>query len=80
MPLPAGDDHARWLRPRPANCSPAMIMACGSDNSFSMHSLTTRRATRFVEATRGMRASDSIVLSRETIARVSSVIIDCLSS
>ena len=52
----------RSLRPRPANCSPAMIIACGSDSSFSMHSLTMRRATRFVDATRGMTASDSSVV------------------
>src|SRR5687768_12151447 len=49
-----------------------MIIACGSDSSFSMHSLTTRRAIRFVEATRGITASDSRVFRRGTIARVSS--------
>ena len=52
----------------PANCSPAMIIACGSDSSFSMHSVTTRRAIRFVDATRGITASDSMVLSLETSA------------
>src|SRR5512140_3371851 len=71
MPLPAGEDHCRALRPRPANCSPAMIIAWGRESSFSMHSLTMRRATRFVEATRGITASDSIRRSRSTIRRVS---------
>src|SRR5438045_6467274 len=71
MPLPGGDDHVRALRPRPANCSPAMIIACGSDSSFSMHSLTMRRATRFVDATRGMTAIDSRVVMRSTMERVS---------
>src|SRR5207253_7089095 len=36
-----------------------------------MHSVTTRRATAFVEATRGISASDSIVRSRATICCVS---------
>src|SRR5213596_2308492 len=67
MPFPAGDDHCRALRPRPANCSPAMIMAFGSDSSLSMHSLTTRRAMRLVEATRGISAIDSRVVRRSTI-------------
>src|SRR5688572_11423629 len=42
MPLPAGEDQRRSLRPRPANCSPAMIIACGRDRSFSVHSGTMR--------------------------------------
>src|SRR5438132_13111641 len=75
MPLSGGDDHERALRPIPANCSPAMIIACGRDNSFSMHSATMRRATRFVDARRGTTARDSMVLSRSTMRRVSSWII-----
>src|ERR1051325_6497754 len=71
MPFPGGEDQRRSLRPRPANCSPAMIIACGSESSFSMHSFTIRRATRFVEATRGMTASDSSARRRGTISRVS---------
>src|SRR5438046_4285973 len=78
MPLPAGEDQGRALRPRPANCSPAMIIACGSDSSFSMHSATMRRATRFVDATRGISAIDSIVLSRSTRRRVSRPIISLI--
>src|SRR6266516_1436097 len=74
MPLPGGDDHCRALRPRPANCSPAMIIACGSGSSLSMHSVTMRRATRFVEATRGTTASDSMRFSPATIRLVSSSI------
>src|SRR3954468_20822057 len=70
MPLPAGDDQRRAFRPRPANCSPAMMMPLGSDSSFSMHSLTMRRATRFVDATRGITAIDSIVVRRSTMLRV----------
>src|SRR5437764_2165731 len=70
MPFPAGDDHCRALRPRPAYCSPAMIIAFGSDSSFSMHSWTTRRATRFVDATRGISAMDSRVFSWSTSWRV----------
>lgn len=50
----------------------AMIIACGRDSSFSMHSATMRRATRFVEATRGISAIDSIVVSRSTRRRSSS--------
>src|SRR5205085_6785571 len=71
MPLPAGDDHRRALRPRPANCSPAMIMAQGSETSLAMHSSTTRRATRLVEATREISATDSTVVRRSTICRES---------
>src|ERR1041385_577905 len=71
MPLPAGDDHCRALRPRPANCSPAMIIACGSDTSLAMHSSTTRRATMLVEATREISATDSRVVRRSTICRES---------
>src|SRR5438477_12835427 len=78
MPLPGGDDHCRALRPRPAYCSPAMIMAFGSDSSFSMHSLTTRRATRLVDATRGISAMDSMTVKRSTRARVSMWIIELL--
>src|SRR5436305_13652894 len=70
MPLPAGDDHCRALRPRPANCWPAMMLAFGSDSSFSMHSFTMRRATRLVDATRGITAIDSIVVRRSTMSRV----------
>src|SRR5438132_10697482 len=77
MPLSGGDDHERALRPIPANCSPAMIIACGRDNSFSMHSATMRRATRFVDARRGTTARDSMVLRRSTMRRVSSWIIGC---
>src|SRR5438132_9899466 len=55
----------------PANCSPATIRAWGSESSFSMHSVTTRRAIRLVDATRGMIASDSSVLSFATTWAVS---------
>src|SRR5436309_14613525 len=71
MPLPGGDDHCRALRPRPANCSPAMIIAVGSETSLVMHSWTTRRARRFVEATREISATDSSVVRRSTICRES---------
>src|SRR5438876_6749209 len=54
-----------------------MIIARGSDSSFSMHSWTMRRATRFVEETRGMSASDSSAVRRSTILRVSRWIIAC---
>src|SRR5688572_31102488 len=67
MPLPAGEDQRLSLRPRPANCSPAMIIACGSDSSFSMHSVTMRRAMRFVDATRGITATDSIAFRFRTM-------------
>src|ERR1051325_276697 len=77
MPLPAGDDHCRALRPRPANCSPAMIIAFGSETSLAMHSSTTRRPTRFVEATREISATDSSVFSRSTIWRVLRPSISC---
>src|ERR1043166_4267352 len=70
MPLPAGDDHCRSLRPRPANCSPAMIIACGSESSLFTHSTTMRRATRFVDATRGITASDSSARRRGTSWRM----------
>src|SRR2546430_15977994 len=52
------------------------MMAFGSDSSFSMHSLTIRRATRLVEATRGITAIDSMVVSRSTRRRVSMLIAD----
>src|SRR5438067_5018034 len=71
MPLPAGDDHCRALRPRPAYCSPAMIIAVGSDTSLAMHSSTTRRARRFVDETREISAMDSSVVRRSTICRES---------
>src|SRR5258708_40003629 len=48
-----------------------MIMACGSDSSCSMHSVTTLRPTAFVDATRRISASDSIVRRRATTSRVS---------
>src|ERR1051326_2206524 len=78
MPLPGGDDHWRALRPRPANCSPAMIIACGSGSSLSMHSETMRRATRFVDATRGTTASDSMRFRCATMRLVSRSIIASL--
>src|SRR5262249_20125302 len=71
MPLPGGDDHCRVLRPRPAVCSPAMIIAFGSGTSFWMHSSTTPRARRLVEATREISAIDSSVVRQSTICRVS---------
>src|SRR3954452_4785099 len=80
MPLPAGDDHCRALRPRPANCSPAMMIAFGSDSSFSMHSFTIRRAARFVDATRGMTAIDSIVVRRSPMLRVLMDMVDVRES
>src|SRR5437868_6013482 len=81
MPFPAGDDHCRAFRPRPANCSPAMIIACGSGSSFSMHSERMRRATRLVEATRGTTASDSMRLSPATMRFVSrSIIVDSVEN
>src|SRR3954447_7368766 len=48
-----------------------MMIAFRSHSSFSMHSFTIRRATRFVDATRGITAIDSIVVSRSTMRRVS---------
>src|SRR5689334_10009670 len=71
MPLPAGDDHCRALRPRPAYCSPAMIIAVGSETSLAMHSSTTRRASTFVDVTREISAMDSSVVRRSTICRES---------
>src|SRR5881394_3260130 len=47
------------------------MMARGNDSSFSMHSLTTRRAIRFVDETREMTASDSRNLNRPATAEVS---------
>src|SRR5258708_20668942 len=70
MTLPAGDDHWHALRPQPANCSPAIMMAFGRDTSFSMHSFTMRRAMRFVDATRGRSAIDSSVVRGEMMPRV----------
>src|SRR5947209_1126449 len=42
-----------------------------------MHSFTIRRATRFVEASRGTTASDSSVRMRATSFRVSRGVIGC---
>src|SRR3954453_22177450 len=57
-----------------------MMMAFGSDSSFSMHSFTIRRATRIVDATRGMTAIDSIVVRRSTMLRVLMDMVDVRES